>query len=233
MGAELSSSERVFFRERGYLRLEQAVPRTHLEPLRKRIAEELGRRGIRPSGRGIPKALSDLPVFQQITKLSQMVAVSDLEANVLPESVAAAIRSLAPTKVTSKQSQLLLSPPRQGAWSLDGLNWHTDVSPRTERIPGIQAFVVIQDLDERGGATLLLAGSHRVAKDAPTNARLREALRSGRDLEDALRDLELSLVPASGKAGDVLLMDMRVLHTPSINASDQLRAVATVRYFLE
>lgn len=48
MGAELSSSERLFFRERGYLRLEQAVPRTHLEPLRKRISEELGRRGFRP-----------------------------------------------------------------------------------------------------------------------------------------------------------------------------------------
>ncbi len=233
MGGLLSADERHFFRERGYLRLERAASRAPLEPLRRRIDEDLGRRGIRWSGRGIPRAITDLPVFQQITKLSQMVTVSDLEADVIPESVADVVRSLATTRVLSTQSQLLLSPPKQGDWSLDGLNWHTDVSSRAERMPGIQAFVLLRDLEDRGGATLILAGSHRFASSAEESARVREALRSGREGEAVLRDLDLSIVPLSGKAGDVYLMDLRLLHTPSINASAQLRAVATVRYFLE
>jgi ectoine hydroxylase-related dioxygenase (phytanoyl-CoA dioxygenase family) len=32
-----------------------------------------------------------------------------------------------------------------------------------------------------------------------------------------------------GRAGDVFLMDMRVLHTPSVNATKQPRMMATTR----
>jgi hypothetical protein len=36
----------------------------------------------------------------------------------------------------------------------------------------------------------------------------------------------------SGRAGDVYLMDMRLLHTPSINSTNKVRMMATVRYGL-
>ena len=36
----------------------------------------------------------------------------------------------------------------------------------------------------------------------------------------------------SGRAGDVFLMDMRVLHTPSVNLSSHIRMMATTRFDL-
>src|SRR5690606_17533481 len=116
---------------------------------------------------------------------------------------------------------------------LDGLNWHTDVAGDKVQIPGIQVFIVIHDLQAHGGATLILAGSHLHAKNPDTNARIRDALRNGREGDATLHELKLSLVELTGKSGDAYVMDMRVLHTPSINTRSQMRAVATVRYFFE
>jgi hypothetical protein len=42
----------------------------------------------------------------------------------------------------------------------------------------------------------------------------------------------LELIGMCGGAGDVILMDQRLLHTPSVNATDHVRMMATARYFL-
>lgn len=232
-GWSLTEERRTLFREQGYLLLEGALPRARLSPVRERILSELSRHGINSSGRGVPKSIAALPVFQQITKLSQLVDVPDLTTKIILPCVTDAIEALAQTRVSSSQSLLLLSPPNQGAWRLDGLNWHTDISSSDQkRIPGIQAFVIVDDLERHGGATLLLSGSHRLANDAQANARVRDALRKGKEGETALRQRDLSIVELSGRAGDVYLVDMRVLHTPSVNASKRLRMVATARFFL-
>ncbi len=99
-----------------------------------------------------------------------------------------------------------------------------------DRLPGIQAFFLIDDLVPRGGATLALAGSHR----------LPQALRGRHDAEQlvarssgagtVLDGVEVSVAEMTGCAGDVYLMDMRVLHTPSINASRNVRMMATMRF---
>lgn len=90
--------------------------------------------------------------------------------------------------------------------------------------------MLIDDVERHGGATLILAGSHQRARAQQAERRLREALQGADDSE--LRARNLSIVELSGKAGDVYLMDMRVLHTPSINATKRFRMVATVRFFL-
>lgn len=231
--SEPSSEQHRSFRERGYLRLEQAVPKAQLRSLQKRITDDLGRRGIGSSGRGIPRSIYELPVFQQIGKVSQLVNIPDLDAQVIPTSVADTVNSLATTRVLSRQSQLLISPPKQGDWNLDRLNWHTDVSSHEATIPGIQAFVLVDDVEERGGATLILSGSHLQTNHVQASSRIRDALRKGGEGEATLRELNLSIVELSGKSGDVYLMDMRVLHTPSVNTSKRMRIVATVRYFLK
>ena len=39
-------------------------------------------------------------------------------------------------------AQLLISLPNQGEWTLEGLNWHRDISSsKLGRFPGVQAFV--------------------------------------------------------------------------------------------
>ena len=229
----MTPEQRTFFQERGYLLLKGAVSQSQLRPVRERVISELHRLGISPSGQGIPKSIRKLPAFQQITKLAQSLDVPELAAKVTPPKVQEVIDALAEAKPKSNQSQLLVSPPNQGEWRLDELNWHADLSAsHRERTPGIQAFVLIDDVEKHGGATLILSGSHRRTGNREEEQRLRDALRRNRENESELQGRNLFIIELSGKAGDVYLMDMRVLHTPSINASRRLRLVATVRFFL-
>lgn len=60
--------------------------------------------------------------------------------------------------------------------------------------------------------------------------RWRWRVRIGRRRSAArLQALGVDVVEMSGRAGDVYLMDMRLLHTPSINATRQMRLMATTR----
>lgn len=219
------------FRDSGYLLLPQALPKKQVEPLRVQVVDELGRRGIWSSGKSLPSPIRHAPAFQQIAKLSSLIRIDDLHTRIIDRDTHAAIVSLAPARLAPAQSQLLISLPKQGEWTLDGLNWHTDVPAAGHRhVPGIQAFVLVDEVKPRGGATLAIAGSHLLADQPEPYRRVRAALRGQGDLQQALRSRNLSIVEMCGRAGDVYLMDMRLLHTPSINASDRLRIMATVRY---
>ena len=52
------------------------------------------------------------------------------------------------------------------------------------------------------------------------------------DLKRDLQGLNVEIIEMSGRAGDVFLMDMRVLHTPSVNSSKNWRMMATCRFLL-
>ncbi|GAB1576994.1 phytanoyl-CoA dioxygenase family protein [Bordetella petrii] len=219
------------FAEHGYVRLAGFHPRARMMAIRRKLLDEVQR----VSGRGLPGALRGLPVFQQIGRLSSMVQYPDLHEALMSRELLDLVAHLAgrPPAVV-QDAQLLLSPPRQGAWTLAGLNWHVDVKagPR-DRLPGIQAFFLIDDVAEQGGATLALAGSHRHAPRTPQAAALRERLRAPGDLLRNLRELDIDVVEMAGRAGDVYLMDMRVLHTPSVNATPHMRMMATSRCLLD
>jgi ectoine hydroxylase-related dioxygenase (phytanoyl-CoA dioxygenase family) len=51
-------------------------------------------------------------------------------------------------------------------------------------------------------------------------------------LEAVLSASDTKIIEMSGRAGDVFLMDMRVLHTPSVNSSSRIRMMATTRFSL-
>jgi len=201
----------------------------------KNILEQLKRINIWASGKSLPHALHGLPPFQQIARLSSLIKVAGLhDALITPHlsSIVAGLAGSAPS--TPQDTQLLLSLPKQGTWTLEGLNWHVDVgSAPLARLPGIQAFVLLDDVLPHGGATLALAGSHRTGtRQTAAQPPLREVLRKTSDLETSLRTLGITLVEMSGQAGDVFLMDMRLLHTPSINSTKHLRMMATARFYL-
>lgn len=113
------------------------------------------------------------------------------------------------------------------------MNWHVDIATDPQDpLPGIQAFL-IDDVALSGGATLALAGSHRVNMPGWAAAsHLREVLRTPGDLERNLHQLGISIVEMSGRAGDVFLMDLRLLHAPSVNSTKNVRMMATTRCFL-
>nr|PZN69585.1 MAG: hypothetical protein DIU62_02200 [Pseudomonadota bacterium] len=81
-----------------------------------------------------------------------------------------------------------------------------------DHVPGVQAFFLVDDVAPHGGATLALAGSHKLRQGGQRSlSHLREALKSDVSLEDTLRAFDLKVLEMSGQAGDVYLMDMRML----------------------
>jgi hypothetical protein len=216
------------FNEEGCVRLQGLLPASRLAGAREEILEQV-ERSLGASGYG---RLRKLPVFQQITRLGAAVKPRALQDVLLTPALLSLVAELGdPALSTQADIQFLLSPPLQGDWTLQGLNWHVDVATASpDRLPGIQVFFLLDDVAPRGGATLALARSHRSeVRTAARGTALRSALRAGADA-DHLRQLGVEVVEMCGRAGDVFLMDMRVMHTPSINASKNLRMMATTRF---
>ncbi|WP_028920747.1 phytanoyl-CoA dioxygenase family protein [Pseudoxanthomonas suwonensis] len=225
----MASIDPRVFAEKGCIGLEGFHPKARMASIRQSLLDGLKRAHV---GKGIPPAIRSLPMFQQIARLSALVQVPGLHASLVTPELKEAITALGgQAPVSIQETQLLLSPRAQGNWSLQGLNWHVDVTAAARGpIPGIQAFFLIDDVAPRGGATLALAGSHRPGVDIPA---LRRLLKASTHLERDLQSLGIELIEMCGRAGDVFLMDMRVLHTPSINATRELRMMATARCFLQ
>ncbi len=224
-----------FFRDQGYLRLEGFHPGSRMASIRQKLLDELRRLRIWASGKRLPGSLHALPPFQQIARLSTLVKVPGLHEAWMTSDLVATVAQLAGrTPEAAQGTQLLLSLPHQGEWRLNRLNWHVDVAADPpDPLPGIQAFVLIDDVVPHGGATLALAGSHRASTRRPTSSpSLRELLKTSTRIEDSLRERGVTVVEMSGRAGDVFLMDMRLLHTPSINATKHVRMMATSRFLL-
>lgn len=217
------------FTRQGYLLLRGAIPKNHLNKIRDDILDELRRLHIWSSGKRLSALNKTLTPFQETVKISSSIRHEHLHDRLIPDQIAALLPKLAGRDLAFTHQQLLISLPNQGAWSLAGLNWHTDVaSSFSELVPGIQAFILIDKVKNHGGGTLALAGSHFFNRRNNLRGKACEILRAGGDVTHLGPDI--SIVEMSGEAGDVYLMDMRVLHTPSINATHNVRIMATVRY---
>jgi hypothetical protein len=233
----MTPAQATFFKEQGYLKLEGFHPQRRTAVIRQRVLDELRRlRGL-AGARGLPGSLQGLPLFQQITRLSALVKVPGLHDALVTPDLIDRVARIAGRTPSVQVAQLLLSPPLQGPWTLQGLNlnWHVDSAPQPGRpLPGIQAFFLIDDVATHGGATLALAGSHRIGAGPQSQAAsLREILRNPLDLDRKLRELDVTMLEMSGRAGDVFLMDMRVMHTPSVNSTRNTRMMATCRCLLD
>lgn len=205
--------------------LQQAVKEQIVKSVKVHVLQELKRQKIWSGGRTLSSRMKGMPPFQKITTLGQSINYPALKDKLLSQSLVFTMQELAGARLVPEQdANLLLSLPNQGEWTLEGLNWHRDISQPAGRLPGIQAFILIDDVLPNGGATLALSGSHRITNYRRLNP-------------TAHRDVSVdgkcfSILEMSGRAGDVYLMDMRLIHTPSINATKNVRMMATIRYFL-
>lgn len=229
--SNITPEQKSFFRESGYLILKRALAKERVGPVKEHVLNELKRLKIWSSGKTLSASIKETPAFQQITKLSGLIKLQGLESKVINHDVRSVIDSLTEGKVAPALSQLLISLPNQGDWTLRELNWHTDISSSARHsMPGIQAFILIDDVKAHGGGTLAIARSHLSASCRESRKKIREMLQKNGHIESKGHSSNLSIVEMSGPAGDVHLMDMRLLHTPSINSTKSVRMMATVRY---
>lgn len=231
----MSPSLAESFRIDGCVRLPGFHPRARVEPIRRQVQAELERRGLQAHGKRARNPVHAMPAFQQIARLATMIRIARLHAILVNPALLALVHALAAGRVRPvADAQLLLSLPDQGAWRLRPLNWHVDATAPPGRLPGIQAFFLLDDVAVHGGATLALAGSHRWGDAGrAANEALRRRLQAADDPGAELADAGVRIVEMCGRAGDIYLMDMRVLHTPSINATRHLRMMATTRHYID
>lgn len=223
------------FRKFGYLLIPGALDCKVAGLIRGRVLEDLKRLDIWAGGRSQSRKFKDMPIFQQTGRLSQLLRYPDLHEILTNPDYLGDLRTLAGGRLTAAvDAQLLVSLPHGKPWTLQALNWHRDVArSQLGAIPGVQAFFILDDLMHGGGGTLALAGSQHLKEPgrAITQAGQLDTGSIGKPW--IVNDTELQLVEMTGRAGDVYLMDMRVLHTPAVNASRKLRIMATTRHYRE
>ena len=151
---------------------------------------------------------------------------------------------------------LVVFPVPGGTWNLPHTMWHLDApaSGSDPLPPGLRAFAFLDKVGPRGGATAVVAGSHRrvqkLAGEITPEATLRseKARRELARAEPWIKDLftagdaeervkhfmtegtvssgiPLRVVELTGEPGDIVLMDLRCLHTLSPNVANAPRLV--------
>jgi hypothetical protein len=156
-----------------------------------------------------------------------------------------------PFERSAVSPHLLFTLPNAERWFLPSL-WHTD-APRLAcgAFPGVQTFILLESVVERGGGTAIIGGSHKLLNDGRTirpkhlgalliqqHGFFRQLFgkqplyfESGAALPRAQIDgVDVQVMELTGQAGDVWFMDLRVLHATTPNASDRPRIMVTSRF---
>lgn len=228
----MTSEQEKIFHDTGCLHIPGALTKNLVAPVKAYILNELKRQDIWASGRNLSQKIKAIPVFQQTTTLGQLITYPDLNKKLISQTILTTMIKLVGKSLLAQESQLLISLPHPMDWTLENLNWHRDVAISIpDSIPGIQVFFLLDDVVMKGGATLAVAGSHRIKNQSLLKETV-AALAKG-NAEGMQEGVKLSILEMAGKAGDIYLMDMRLLHTPSINASRNPRLMATTRYFVK
>ena len=106
-------------------------------------------------------------------------------------------------------------PGTETVWTVPRTAWHVDepAAPGQPHAWALLAFVLLDAVEPGGGATVMVAGSHRRLVELAPIA----------DPAAALAGEDWRVVELTGAAGDVVLMDPRCLHTVSANVSRRPR----------
>jgi len=237
------------------VRLDGLLPRDLVEQARAAVLRPLEKRGLWRDGAwrldAMPKpAWPDHgPKTRDVIGGRQPELAAMLETPALTGMVAELLEWKPIDRRMHPRPQVLFTLPNIERWVLPP-HWHTDV-PRLRDCarPGVQVFTFLEPAGPRGGATMAIAGSHRLLVGQRRNNRqmlralapepfFRQLLRTtptpwADDAElpvGAVTDLPLRVIELTGSPGDVWLVDMGVYHSGSPNAAASPRLMVTHRY---
>lgn len=241
-------SEKEIFQRDGIVCLRGAVAKDKVSAAKSEIFRQLERLKYRTDGKWQTRTLDELQPFSAISKVSQAVGYNPLFDQLMTKELIEHACSLADLKLKPEQTQpqLLVTLPQKKAWSVPHLGWHVDIAePKDRGIPGVQIFVLIADLSPRGGGTIVVAGAHRFREFNPAATSPMQALKedphfsdlfnSGPERERFMKPKDINgtslrVMEMAGKAGDAYVMDMRLPHAPSVNATKDARMMLTSRF---
>jgi len=231
------------FHERGFMRVPNAFSKQEAETMRAAVWRVLAYSNIRENEPATwtterPTHLQELkndPVFGAVWGERTRTAISQLmERTAWPEP--------------KSWGGFFITFPRGGKWNVPASEWHADARYTSALAPpeGIRVHALLGDVEPRSGATVFLAGSHRLLHDwfiqHPPQAGARGAdhrksllghayIRDLHQAADAATriarfmnrierhdDIELQVVENTGSAGDVILAHPLLLHAASLNA---------------
>lgn len=243
----LTQDQKATFETKGLIRLEKFLPREIVRSAQEFILQLAEKEGAWRAGVWQLSETSERPEF------TKPISKKEFNRLTTPELLVVIKLLVNGQEVeTEGNPSLLFTLPQNKPWAM--LNsWHTD-APRQPHagIPGVQMFTFLEPVRPRGGGTLVVAGSHRLvnkrkfirSKDVKKHLQKYtyfQALLSEEQpnpehfltTPGSVGDVDLQVVELHGEPCDVFLMDLRMLHTLSINTADIPRLMVTQRYFLE
>ena len=236
------------FHEHGWVRIRGAFSAASAEAMRDAVWRALAAFGIHRDQRStwtverppyLPHLRED-PVFQHVGSSTLLAAID-------------AIFEQLPHEIPEKWGAIFLGFPTKKPWALPTRGWHVDARYTSPLRPvrGVKTFALFGNVVPRGGATLMVSGSHRLihrwfrenppargARSAEMRSRLlshpyvrglhtagdpRERIERFVERVDAMDGIPLQVVEASGDAGDVFLVHPLVMHVAAPNNSTEPR----------
>jgi Phytanoyl-CoA dioxygenase (PhyH) len=233
------------FFERGWVRLTRAFDPSGLAEA---LWRELSAHGPRPDDRVTwRQASSQSLAGKWLTKFGQ----SGVFAGVGSGAVSAALDELLGDGWTGQAGgwgRPLVTFPVDGDWEIPASGWHLD-SPPAPCLPAVRMFAYLSEVPGRGGGTLVVEGSHRLAAGYPgapsrtvrgqlsqLDPWLREIWHpAGReDRTAALMDhgaevagVWLRVAELTGAPGDIVLWHPALIHAAAPNTARHPRFMLT------
>jgi hypothetical protein len=156
----LTDAQRAEFSELGILRLPGIVPAEDVACMRGRLWEALEERhGIRPDD----ETTWSIARPCHLQKIGRSGAFEALDQPALLEAVDELLGSGQWRAPAHWGPPLVVFPSPDAEWNVPHQVWHLDspVSGSDPRPPGLRAFAFLEKVEPRGGATAIVAGSHR------------------------------------------------------------------------
>ena len=188
----LTAAQKSEFDEHGWVRVPGAIPDEHVRSVLDRIWDDLEQRC------GIPRDAPETWPEARPKGFNRLMRSGAFEPTCSSAVQDAIDGFLEPGhwERPSPWGALLLTFPAAGPWFLPNQSWHMDlqkaVDAASEQNPGVQVFAILEPLAARGGATVALAGSHRLVRHL---ARQPELIGEGRskDITKAVKRAAPSL----------------------------------------
>lgn len=239
------------FSKPGFVRVEEAFSRDDAGIMCELVWDVLGRKfGIlksdpstwdRPFKKGPLNEIGHSPLFWSIFTDRLTTAIDDL-------------LGAGRWKMPGGLGDFLITFPNASSWFLPHDGWHSDEGP----VPGVMGFIFLSDVEQGGGGTLVVQGSHRLPQrdrmaaepdgqgrkwkhrwELEQESEWLRALRTPADpaeryknfvqQETQVEGVNLKVVELTGRAGDAVLCHPWLLHAIAPNAADAPRFMRSPR----